>query len=598
MAQTLRQALYLFSIGRFAETLDGFPVGDSEETSVAYAALNAALPKRRARGYTTDEFVAAAYDIVAGRYCARSPEQLLEATTSADARAAHAQDMTVLATARTFGLTTYAPPSTMGGLVTALGTLSQAQQLESALRLVAAGHLAPAKRAPYEIYGTTAQPYQITDAGRAALRAHEGLGELTVDRARGMHDSDLRSVWGGVELAVVQLARRQHGRQIVRGALLACGERHTGTGGWHVLPCVFDGRVGWVDSARGRAYLSTAELAPELVEALTVPEQPEGAVASGASFVPASVAQTSRVQQPAGWTQLLVDVRVDVQDAPAVEATDGVTAELVAWGLRSCYSEPGAPLGEWGTPEREADLPDGLLGEIRAHAQAGLDGIEQALLAQAGLPEEPGYRTFDDSCPWAVREVTTPSLDGSETWAALRASGIVRLAAAAGEYGSDVVIGARCLDRLAGTVALLLDRRLIPVDVALGPVGAAIQGSPLANASRRDVLRLAAKAISAQELRGAEERAQALDRELLALLTRDGAIITDAGVRLGVTAAPIPPKPAARPITLRDGTAAYHVPFGADVPDGVGHVVELGVDHEIRTRAEPSPEQIVHRLHH
>jgi hypothetical protein len=111
------------------------------------------------------------------------------------------------------------------------------------------------------------------------------------------------------------------------------------------------------------------------------------------------------------------------------------------------------------------------------------------------------------------------------------------------------------------------------------------------------VLSTAAIATAEHELRAVAELARQLDSELVAMLTSCGAVITAAGVRLGVTAAPTPPKPTAKAITLKDGTEAWYVPFGADVPDGVGHVLELGVSYEIRTREVATPEQIISLLH-
>jgi hypothetical protein len=587
--QTLRSAIRSLlegdaDLGAAAAALDGRIIGDSAETSAAFRRLNACLPRRKARAYTAEEFAAAVYDVVEGRYRARPATQLREQLASAAERAQQEQDMAVLRHARVFGMTTYDPPSEGGGTVLAgVGTVSQARQLASARRLVAAGLLAPVRDA-YRIHGSTAQAHAPTDAGRAAVRAYDGLGELTMDRARSLSDRDLTEIWGDVSLARTVIARRAEGRHIVRGALLACGERHTGTGGWHLLPCAFRGRVGWVDSAKGRACLSTAELAPELIEALTVPEQPTGAVAAGTSFVPASVAGSSRVETPVGWSQLLVDVRVDMRDAPATEATEGVTSVLVAWGLQSCYCAPGDAPAAWGLEDREGDLAEEVLREIRQTAAEGLREVELTLLGRLGFAEAPSIRLTSDSCPWDLREVITTSFRESATWEALREAGVCEIAAAAGEYSPPSVLGLRVIDRIARTFESVLEQRLLPVEAALGDVGEGHPDSPLSRGRRREVLRTAAVAVAQSELRSVHERMRTLDSELRALLTSRGAVVTGAGRALGVTVGEPPAKPVATAIELPGGVPAYVVPFGADCPAEYDHTLVLTVDHSIRIR--------------
>ena len=192
---------------------------------------------------------------------------------------------------------------------------------------------------------------------------------------RTMHSGDLRSLARGKDAAgktirrsrVVadeakkHLARRREGQRIVHSVLSACGLVYTGTAGWHVTAYITpDMTVGLVDIARGIAVEATGvKMSPEIIEALTIPDQAEGCLASGAAAwtsPDAGVAElvaTSeggrslmlcvtgrRPSAPDGWKQLLVDVRWGGEELlPLPDAN----LRLHSIGYQTCYGDTRRP---------------------------------------------------------------------------------------------------------------------------------------------------------------------------------------------------------------------------------------------------------------
>lgn len=247
------------------------------------------------------------------------------------------------------------------------------------------------------------------------------VGEL---RSRADRDSD----------ADRQSQLRVQGRALAVAALDRMGYRFSGTGGWWVTAYATPDRcLGFVNIAHGVAVSTCVLLADEVIEACTLPGQDEGPVASGAAVWAApDPGEAFRAKAPAGWRQLLVDVRSS-NSVPEVELSDRFRADIIRWGLPTCYDRPGfpgyvrlegSPLS-WREPHTE---PGGALpalephswprtpatGAMRAVATAGLADVT-AHLAQhlpsvaAVLPDV-----------HAARETVLRTLDWSDRHAAGR----------------------------------------------------------------------------------------------------------------------------------------------------------------------------------
>lgn len=469
------------------------------------------------------------------------------------------RDFEILAHARVFSIARHRG----GGSIIAGRVATDARQATAARRALALGYV-EARLSPSSVL-----VYRLTDAGRAAIRAWERRVPLTAEAARAMPLSDLQSIWAGDPFADEQMRLRASGRRAVLGALLACGERHTATGGWHVIACATpEGRIGWVDTAKGRAYLSTAALSAEEVVALTVPEQREGAVASGAVHVDARTAGSGRVETPDSWHQLLVDVRVMGTDDAASE---GVTAELVCYGLVTCYSHRGAPAaGTWERWGEEVD--EGLQGRVRSLARIRLEAIRDS------LGEDPGYG--DRSEAWEVAEVCATAFGRPDRL--LREAGVAQLEEIARTHAAH---GARVIDACARILSARLARALAPVAESLGDVSGGHPGSPMAKGRRREILGHVADGHGEAILREASDAARAATAECVEALYSAGAIVTAAGRKHGVTCTRPPTRPVAELRTL-DGCEVAYVPHGAARPDGYEHTLELGVDYSVCCRPE------------
>jgi hypothetical protein len=246
------------------------------------------------------------------------------------------------------------------------------------------------------------------------------------DVLRALNDADLRHVAEhgrldptGTEAtsATAQRLARRHvllraqGHAIVVHALHDLGHRYTGTGGWHILPCAVpsttgpDVWLGFVNIAAGIAATTDVVLPPELVAALTVPDQPAGPQVSGAvAWSAGDPGEARRAQAPEGWTQLGVDVRADAATDP-VEGTIpriGDWCRIEYWCLRTCYGAPGQPgydrLDYGATGWREGHLPIGKwprrgelaapLRTMRATAAAGLCRIAATFADNLGIAEQ------------------------------------------------------------------------------------------------------------------------------------------------------------------------------------------------------------------
>lgn len=202
-----------------------------------------------------------------------------------------------------------------------------------------------------------------------------------------------------IRLATEALDLRNAAGRRCRGVLAGLGHTYTGSHGWHILAmATARDTIGFVDSAMGVAVETEVSIEPEEIEALTVPEQAEGPVASGAAFwTSPDAGEGHRASAPKGWRQLLVDLR-DRKD-PVVRAS----GRVVAWGLTTCYGSTGqpGPLGldgrtyaHWEDGFCDVELwPDsGNRSEMVRVAGEGLDAIARKLMVQVPEIEGMGFR--------------------------------------------------------------------------------------------------------------------------------------------------------------------------------------------------------------
>lgn len=424
--------------------------------------------------------------------------------------------------------------------------------------------------------------YELTDAGRAEARVGEDRGELTLEVARALHTSDLRAVWGDQPLAQRQIELRETGGARVRGALVAAGHSYSGTAGWHIIPYVTPAparEVGYVDTARGRAYLTGVTLDDETIVALTVPGQGPGSQASGAAaWSSPDVGRGGSTEAPDGWVQLAVDIRTHER----VEKMEPITPRLVAYGLVTCYSRRGAPLtdlvSEWPLDEDQRD-------RVRAIARAWLESTLERLGGDPGYPwrEEPAMDVAHAIAGYA--ETPQPGM----VWHALGETGITLVADAAGDDGVQLVgaiaraLQQACCVRLAPVAAAL------PEELQLYRPDGTSRG---VFAERQVILRTAAAQLLPILLRPYAEELRADDSPLAqakATLYERGAIVTDEGRAAGVTCSSPPP----RPVAVRgeiDGREVWRVPFGAETPEGFSHPLVLTTSYELVCRPEDAEE--------
>jgi hypothetical protein len=101
--------------------------------------------------------------------------------------------------------------------------------------------------------------------------------------------------------------------------------------------------------------LTSYTLDAEMIEALTVPGQGDGPQVSGAvAWGGVDAGEAHRASGPAGWVQLLVDLRQDV--GVVTEPGEFVTARIVAWCLDTCYDRYRDPEGARGPRPGEPGL--------------------------------------------------------------------------------------------------------------------------------------------------------------------------------------------------------------------------------------------------
>lgn len=250
---------------------------------------------------------------------------------------------------------------------------------------------------------------------------------------RDLHSSELTSL--PTEEARRHLDLRREGTALVLGGLEALGLSYTGTGGWHLAACrTTDGCLGFVNTATGCALATQLAVGDALLDALTVPEQGPGQVASGAAaWTSPDVGEPQRLTLPSGWVQLLVDVRrLDVD--PATLPLDELAPRMVAWCLPTVYGRRGRP--GW----------------------ARLDGLEATLPTDAWpFTKAQRSRCAEVGAPWFVElldrlEPSSPSSGaGTSAWPftavandLLRDRGVAFVAALAGVEGSALPeLGAR-----------------------------------------------------------------------------------------------------------------------------------------------------------
>lgn len=305
--------------------------------------------------------------------------------------------------------------------------------------------------------------------------------ELTLAQAREMHIADLRKL--AHPIAQEQVARRERGSLLVRGVLRtvvaasrggAAWEGYTGTHGWwitaHVTP---EGYVGFVNIAHGVAVATETVLEPELIEALTVPAQKEGVLASGAAAwtAPDAGLGDKEVEAPHGWTQLVLDLRGVV---PAIACV----AYVCAWGLRTCYSGrrgvpgeqyldalPDVPLA----PPDEWRLTREQLARVRAAGEPILRRMALHLAALLGCEDEVAAAldtARKEAVLFAEAGPGQPRIPTINMEAAMRAakayqwqaSGYTAVDALRGAVSSITDVAPKALNRAgAGKVAALAD---------------------------------------------------------------------------------------------------------------------------------------------
>ena len=232
------------------------------------------------------------------------------------------------------------PPAKQGGYVIGKGPVGEAAQLVVARALVKRGLL---ESAPTDI--GPGERFSITDDGRRAAR---GYAELTDDEARGMHIGDLKTVWADHEVARRHVSLRDQAAGTVRAALAALGHEYDATNGWNITAMVTpDGRLAFVNTASGTAVETDVRLDEDVVQAATIPDQADGPQASGAvAWVGVDIGESRNATAPAGWRQLLVDVRTDRGAEP--QPTTMTWAAVTWWCLKTCYTSESARYGEPG----------------------------------------------------------------------------------------------------------------------------------------------------------------------------------------------------------------------------------------------------------
>lgn len=139
---------------------------------------------------------------------------------------------------------------------------------------------------------------------------------------------------------------RKEGTRLVLGVLQLLGLSYEGTGGWHLVACCTpNSRLGFVNTTRGLALETELVVTDELLEALTVPEQGSGQVASGAAaWSSPDLGGPKRATVPRSWVQLLVDVRTGTTE-PAMLSMAEVNPRMVGWCLPTVYGRRGMPGG-------------------------------------------------------------------------------------------------------------------------------------------------------------------------------------------------------------------------------------------------------------
>lgn len=231
------------------------------------------------------------------------------------------------------------PPAKRGGMLIPRGPDGEAAQLTVAEDLVergllegAATDIGPGRR------------FSITDDGRRAARGDAELGE---DDARAMHIGDLTTVWADHDVAKRHVDLRVQAAVTVRAALSALGHEYHATHGWHITAMVTpDGRLGFVNTATGTAVDTDVRLGDDVVTAVTIPDQADGPLASGAvAWAGVDLGESRNASSPAGWRQLLVDVRTDRSAQP--QPTTMTWAAVTWWCLATCYS---SGLARYGRP--------------------------------------------------------------------------------------------------------------------------------------------------------------------------------------------------------------------------------------------------------
>ena len=314
---------------------------------------------------------------------------------------------------------------------------------------------------------------------------------ITLDQARGMHSATLRKT--DHPIARRQLQLRETTGAIVRGALAAQGLRFRATQGWNISAFATpDGHVGFVNTATGVAVVTDVEISPEAVEALTVPDQADGPVSSGAAaWSSPDAGESHRASAPAGWRQLIMDLR-DYEEVADIRCT----ATVVVWGLHTCYSDrEGKPERGWPgyqslslrttglIPLEDCPADDDISARIAAIGTAWLDTVAMRLATMAGCEDAVREHLTERRVDKAISVARAPLnrsmasgysaaaaveskvsvLSKSPTRRALRRAGVYKIANACGDTARDKTLFTRQIDLCSDLLELVLIQRLTPV---------------------------------------------------------------------------------------------------------------------------------------
>jgi hypothetical protein len=254
-------------------------------------------------------------------------------------------------------------------------------------------------------------------AGRGEAHIH-GPGDRYID-VTGAVSATAR------DLAALHAGRRKAGETRLREVLHALGHSYRATGGWHITAYATPDRtIGYVNITHGVAVATDQELDADVIEALTFPAQQAGPVASGAAFwTSPDAGEAHRAQAPAGWVQLLADLR-DTEPPGKTVPAKGVHARIVAWCLMTCYDRLGDPgymqldgpfawSGWQPSDPRSWPCAEETRQRMDQAGLAVLDAIARDLAAQAGIGEQIAAALDTEGPLWQKIRAARAALDAT-----------------------------------------------------------------------------------------------------------------------------------------------------------------------------------------